>query len=639
MIPTERLTLSNRSIVQKLEAQFRENKLSTQGLTRVVDRTSKVVSNNERVEALKRIFGPQINMFAKDGTSPAENIMLDLFDHIFDQGTNRDTECHIKLPDGSLRVISEPAVPIHSRSSFITAVQLGIVKNADISIGMIDLARFRDADFTTPDAPQRSVRSADVIANKTARAIRTALKDVWQQLHLQYEEDTYEVGRYGGDEFVIALAGKNATAHREVIMKVVQRNIEEQQGYYRGANGEIELENIQLKKINERGDVIEWLSPPDKDNSNARKIYLDYLGRGLLLNEAEFNRILDKYTQGGVINMAQYQEDYEKDETRHSIYPPGTISIDDRIKHLINEHPEFEVYFRYLDTLGNAPDVQKTNKGYLISIIENSIFDRLLGDFIYSRSHFAEHIRNGEIDKVHVIDFKFLKEINSDMTYADSDKEIKKLWKTIKDAIPQDQRKNIIVSRFAGAFYIGVKKGGTLNSWDLENITTHTLFDDDAKITVPLGTTKRRIRSYERREANKLLTTIENDSDARFYLSLFTDISKEQETDPTFITQMGAVDIHELANRKYAPLKKSELYAHMLRGKRTEARVNKLVAAFQHEKDQRLRKILENSLCQLSIGRIGKKTILQKSEYVQQQIKSVNNLFTHLVTMVRAPVE
>lgn len=639
MLTSEGNSSGRHQVVKRLEEKFREKHLPTSGITRVVERTLKVVGNRERLDALSRIFGPQINTFTQEGALPAENIMLDLFDHIFDQGTNRDTECHVRRPDGSIHIISEPAVPIHSRSSFITALQYGVAKKEDIAIGMLDLARFRDADFSTFDAPPQSVRSADVVANKTARAIRNALKDVWEKLNFSFENDSFEVGRYGGDEFVIALTGKNAILQRNLIMKAVREKIEQQKGFYRGADGTIDLESIQLKKVNKEGDVIEWMSPPDKDNHEARRIYLDYLGRGLLLNEEEFARVLDKYRQNGVIDMARYQLDYEKVEAKYTIYPPGIIHINDRIEHLIDEHPEFGVFFRYLDTLNSDPGMQLQNKENLISIIENSIFDRLLGDFIYSRSHFAEHIRNGEIDRVHVVDFKFLKEINTDMTYADSDKELKLVWKKIKESIPPEQRKNIIVSRFAGAFYIGVKKGKSLDTDMLKNITSHTLFEDESPIKVPLGTTSRRIRPHERQNANKLLTSIEDNSDSAYYLRLFEDIAQIQNEDPLFIERMHSVDIQSLSHRGYAPLQKHELYAHMLRGKRSEARLTKLIDAFQHEREVRVRRILENSLRYLATYHKGQKTVSQKSEYIKAQIAKVNSLFASLVSMVRSPLE
>lgn len=610
------------------------------GMRHAVERAQKVESHVERMNALRRIFGPDINSYIMKDSLPGENIMLGLFDHIFEQGTNRDTECHIKFPDGSVRTIAEPAVPIHSRSSFITTVQHDIAQGKDVTIGLIDLARFRDADFEIVDAPPRSVRSADVVANKTARAIRTALKTTWEEMNLDYKTDAYEVGRYGGDEFVIALSGEHALKMRSQIIQRVQTAIECESGYYRNNAGEIQMENIQLKRTNREGDVVEWIEAPSKENYAVRTIFLDYLGRGLLLNQAELQRIVNKYLLHGQVDLDLYKKDYANAHRNEVIYPTDVDNFDKRVQHVISEHPEFEVYFKYIDTLQKDPFLRARQKEYLLTIIENSIFDRLLGDFIYSRIHFAEHIKRGEIDRMYIIDLKYLKEINGDMTYADADIELKKLWERIKFSIPHHERKNIVVSRFAGAFYIGVKKGATIHDTQLKNISNHTLFQDGNAITVPLGFTKKKIRPHERKKVYSVLSVFEDVSDKTFYSRLFDDISEEVQRDPSFLNAIATVDLHNLETRRYQPLQKHELYSHLLRGKRSEARLGKLITAFEQEKMKRVRSILMNSLHQLSVvNTTAKKSTVQKSNVIMLKIARINEIFKKIVDLVNTPYE
>lgn len=631
----------NRSALHNLERRFtNEKKPIPDGMRQAVERAQKVETHVERMNALRRVFGPDINTYITKDSLPGENIILGLFDHVFDQGTNRDTTCHVKLPDGSVRIISEPAVPIHSRSSFITSVQHDIAQNKSVTIGMIDLARFRDADFENVHAPPNTVRSADVVANKAARAIRTALKNVWEELGLNFQTDSYEVGRYGGDEFVIALSGDQATKVRSDIMHKIQHTIESERGFYRDNDGHIQLENVKLKRINKQGDVVEWISPPNKDNYAVRSIFLDYLSRGLLLNEAELTRVVNKYQLHGQIDLDLYKKDYTKAQSNEVIYPLEVDSIDKKIAHISAEHPEFEVYFKYIDTLQKDTTLRTQQKKYLLSIIENSIFDRLLGDFIYSRTHFAEHIKRGEIDRMYIIDLKYLKEINGDMTYADADNELKKLWEEIKFSIPQNERNKIIVSRFAGAFYIGVKKGTAINDEKLKTITSHTLFQNKHAITVPLGFAKKRVRPHERKNVYSILNSFEDTSDKTFYSRLFDDISEEVGKNPSFLNLMATVDIQKLETRRYKPLQKHELYSHLLRGKRSEARLNKLTTAFEEEKTKRLQFIIMNSLQQLSfMHTTANKSILQKTNIVTQKIARVNEIYQEIINLVRRPYE
>jgi len=188
-------------------------------------------TKKERDSALRRIFGSTIKSFEFPDDVRATNIFNGLFNHIFDSGTNRNIECDVQAGNEIVH-ISETAIPIHSRSSLITYTMEQLQPGKKVEFGMIDLQNFRDADFDL-GKNDKGVHSADIILNKSARAIRSALKEVWREFGYKYKDNSYELGRYGGDEFVIALFGDMAIGSKEEIMKRVQMKIESQTGYYK----------------------------------------------------------------------------------------------------------------------------------------------------------------------------------------------------------------------------------------------------------------------------------------------------------------------------------------------------------------------------------------------------------------------
>lgn len=532
----------------------------------------------ERNNALKRILGPNIEPFYFPDNPTATNIFHGLFNQVFDSGSNRNVSCNIQVGEKVVH-LSEAAVPIHSRSSLITHSMEQIKQGKNVEFGMIDLQDFRDADFDLGEMDQ-GIHSADIIVNKSARVIRAALKEVWGELGFDYNQHSYELGRYGGDEFVIALFGDKAINAKETIIKKIQKKLESETGYYK-KNGEIKELPIQLNRANEKDSVVEWLRPPESDLE--RDIYLEFFQRGTLFNKTEFARIISKYSPGGMLDMNLYRVDYPQ-EISTVVYPNEVGNdLNKKINFIKRNHPELIMAFdlaEYYDVqAASGTTMDSSRQVNLLKIIENSIFDRLLGDMIYSKAHFAEHLQKGEIDRLYILDFKFLKEINTGMTYADADMEIKKLWERIKSTLTEDDRKKILVSRFAGAFYIGVHKGEHLtNGEKLKEIKSVALFDagNGEAYSVPVGYDTKQIHPHEYHKFYKAINKMEGDSDTYFYTELIRDIVDSSLNDSSFLDKMRKVDVGVLGKRGYQVLSKVELYSLLLKGKRKKARIKRL---------------------------------------------------------------
>ena len=535
---------------------------------------------SEQGKALREIFGPLIDLLQQPKPEAgATNLFLPLLSDIFDKGSSREINCMV--PYGGKEIaLHEKAAPIYTRSSFIAKIceTEPQINNAFLSMGRIDLKGLREADFDVGDI--QDIRPADIIINTTIHTIRSVLTEVWEEEKLA-NANSYELGRYGGDELVIAFIGEEAQKRKEHIMQTIEERLAEKRGYYKNTStGVVERRAIEFKR-DDQGKSVEWISFPHE--VNERIMYGEYLNRGIILSHSDFEREKKKYSVSGVFDFASYRNNYPETSTNIP-YPSEVNTREEKIAYLTEKYPEFTIYFglAHLFDVEDETGTHIKRQDALLKIIETSIFDRLLGEMIYSRYHFTKHMRRDEFEELQVIDFKYLKEINTAMTYADADNTIKALWNEIKESIPENERSSIVISRFAGAFYIGVRKGCKLSDKcrsKLSAITTFS-FKGGEEYSVPLGHASIQLEneSDKRPPSSKIFDNLEEASNQRYYTALVKDILYEQDKNSEFIVQMMGVDLKELSNRPYQPLSKIELYALALRGKRGVVRVEKLIA-------------------------------------------------------------
>ncbi len=299
--------------------------------------------SQEKQNALRRLFGYELAMLTIPETNSEQgvtNIFESLFDGVFDSGTSKYRKCEI--PN-----VQEPfeagSVPILTRSAFITRVlqehrvqNLLALKGQDygVSIGLIDIHNLRGADF---ELPNQEDKPADVLINKAARAIRNA----FDSLHYTSDESkrinkSWEIGRYGGDEFVVGLFGSFSPEEKRKLYEEIQRQLAlpENNSYYQYtlADGEavIKREPIQLKSSS-NGSVVEEIEFPqsgDETLVDQRLVFKEYPERGLLLTKEEFQKVVNKYSKNGKFDIEMYRKDYP---LTSSNYPP-------RSKHTTEEN-------------------------------------------------------------------------------------------------------------------------------------------------------------------------------------------------------------------------------------------------------------------------------------------------------------
>ncbi len=250
-----------------------------------------ILGAGEKARALKRVFGSQLDILQEPNhDAAATSLFLPLLKEVFDRGSMMDQECKV-IHAGEVVTMREKAVPMLNRSSFISQVLSNKeqVESGTISLGRVDLQRFRDADFSNMKNTQ-GVRPADTIINITARTIRDVLREYWLEKKMDYNSDFYEVGRYGGDELIVAFMGKAAQAEKEKVMELVVKKLSTKEGYYRiGDTQWVEVMPILLKKEPgaERG--VEWIYFPTEEHGE-KVMYREYLDKGLILNKEDFDR-------------------------------------------------------------------------------------------------------------------------------------------------------------------------------------------------------------------------------------------------------------------------------------------------------------------------------------------------------------
>ena len=550
--------------------------ITKQGIHTVVEKSRKLIKGAYG-EALRDIYGPEMDtLHAPGALEPATNLFTPLLNNLFDEGCNRDVECEV-LYKGRVIKMREKPERVYSRTSFISKIlhDEELMNTGSISIGRVDLARFKDADFDVDNAQE--IRPADVMINTAAHVIHEVLKEVGGK---------YEVGRYGGDELIIAFMGEKAQVRKEDIMKRISKRLSLRDGFYKNAEGQIETRPITFKTDEKSGNTVEWIEFPPSRSREEKEMYKEYLRRGLMLSVPDFDREQRKYTRNGIFDFTAYRQDYPEQGSVIA-YPDTVRGTADKIQYLTGRYSEFSLYFGFA-RLFDLEDAQDTThlkrQATLLTVVENSIFDKLLGEMIYSKAHFMKHMKRGEIGEIFVVDFKNLKEMNTARTYADADQCIRKLWEKIKEAIPEDERHKIMVGRFGGADYIGVRKGEHLKpstQESLKNITTLTI-EAQEPITVPLGHAYLNLESEGNTDMTPydLLSQVDVASDKAYYMALAADMQQAENEDPTFMQRMASMNLEELVTRPYSdPLTKCELYALVLRGKRGAGRLAKMLQA------------------------------------------------------------
>lgn len=414
---------------------------------------------------VESIFGEDIKLISTHKNY--SSLLVRLYGHALDPGLKRKVTFEKKeREDVAMLNRSSFLYELRRRSGFMQTNDDDIDFIVDRNFKMLsfDLKNLRAADQVI-DNENNSM--ADFILNLTAGALNNSIQTAIRELGIKPEDII--VGRYGGDEFYVALIGEQEMAKAEEVKKRIKSYVEKEKGLFK-ISGRIEERNLELKD----GKVVEIDIPKD---DVKRKLFLSFLQRGLVLNEAELNKDKELFVNDdGEIDHVRFASYLKTVSARH-IYPQEIEQggYKAQIEYLVGLHPELAVPFYlaiHLDQVDSSKgEAVVTRQVALLDFVENYLVDPLLDEIIVSRFDLVDHLKRGEFSKLYGFEVK-VKEVNDHLSYATGDEAIISLWKhkqMIRQILGTEMSK-VKIGRFAGTIFFGLKKGEVLSAETEEEI-------------------------------------------------------------------------------------------------------------------------------------------------------------------------
>lgn len=452
------------------------------------------------------------------------------------------------------------------------------------AIFMLDIANLRGADQAVD---KHGNKAADWMLNNVGKLLRNVVDGINKSANQSY---SLHLGRYGGDEFSLALVGDYTDADIQNITAQITAKITDptMKGYYKGSDGVIQEGPISFKNKNK----IEAIKV--ESGTYDGRIFDHFFAKGLILDQKQIDRIKRRF---------KTERAFEGYASTHARKLPH-ITADQ----LCQLHPELRGQFylaQYLDTLYPKQYDEKSREQTLFEFITNVKYDRLLDEDVPSLSHFKEHflwdsrdeleniintlrmkalepknllktawkkIRHDpelekfelkqkeyaafpkNVEEVWMFDIK-VKEVNTVLSYADGDEVIRYLWQKIYGSIAESDRDKVLFMRRGGVIGVAVRKqppGKTITDKTREALDSlhnlnamPSLFDEKQKIDLPLGVYHTKIRDFDGKkhaspekwadeEINRCFEGAEND----FYRKVI-DLVVSHDSVPLFTTPQG----------------------------------------------------------------------------------------------------
>lgn len=334
----------------------------------------------------------------------------------------------------------------------------------------LDIAGLREADLAV-DIQGNS--SADFILNQVAQKI----DEVVSYYNEKFTNINLIWGRYGGDEFTIAVKDYSNESEISHIQNLLEREIQTVTGYYKTANG-LEQRATKLKPN------LDPISFPTKPLDKI--IFQHFFNNGLILDYKEINSIYAKF-----ISSKRTQNTDEEVELKRylneiyskNLYPAGVETDQQKMKFLISKKLSLASIF--MDCIKN----NKENLSSLIEEIEALLFDPLLKEYIQTDTQFKYDLLKGDTQRVIQLDMKFTKEINDDMGLVYGDKGIIEFWDEIKKRLDASGLKYPNIYRKGSTFSLRFDSSWTEDEIKKVNTALNlqslNLFEGDKDLQIP----------------------------------------------------------------------------------------------------------------------------------------------------------
>lgn len=286
----------------------------------------------------------------------------------------------------------------------------------------------------------------------------------------------------------------------------------------------------------------------------------------------------------------------------------GVLTLGDKIEFLTDRHRELSValhYAQHLDYLETQKEGKSCTKRQeaVVKFIEQVVYDPLIGENVYSKFELLTNLKEGDFKALYTIDLKYVKEMNEKYSYADADEAIAGLWKEIKDKIPHDEMKKIMVSRYGGTFILGIREELLPETIEkLQSLKEVAILSDhvDKELKVPIGNSFYQINQKEPNknvEFNKAMKEAEDN----FYRKMLYVSNLEEEAELIDVLKSANADdsdiIEKIISKKEIGNKninKNTISLYFFCSKRYNERINAALEILKEGKhDQLIKALLE----------------------------------------------
>ncbi len=309
----------------------------------------------------------------------------------------------------------------------------------------IDIAGVFSANQVKDELGQEG---GDLVIQRAAKALQAAAAEFLQ--NIGKKDLNLILGRYGGDEFTIALTGEYSEKDLERLTEIIRNKITEQKAYFQTEKGP------ELKPLKLKDGKVEKIPPPEDEN--LKKLFYANLRRGVILSPEELNKEIVAFETNGEIDQGSF-EAYLQELKAEGYYPLNISTPEEKANYLKTQHHEFFGAF----------EAAKRNNIPLQTItdfIENYLVGPLLDQVVITRFDLDRHLLAGEFRQIIAFEIK-LKEVNEIYSYSCADNLIIDLCRQIRETLGEKASK-VKIGRFGGVIFLGVKEG--LDKRTLDNL-------------------------------------------------------------------------------------------------------------------------------------------------------------------------
>ncbi len=544
-------------------------------------------------QLLEKIYGDQINhyeFFLKpDQAKRCTSIFNGFFSAALDSGAMDERTFTLngktEKAESTIAFRRGSFVDLVSKKAGIRFGKEGFSLGENLHFDLFDIKDFRQFDLAR-DANDNSY--ADILINRVIEASNEVLQE------LQLSQKAF-VCRYGGDEFVIGGSGLTKEESEAMSSKIKER-IRSLKGLYKDPDTNTIIEHP--VELNESKQHVFDLEKSELSDIR-RDVFLGYFKRGLLLNNDEIKKVIDRYmkpNENGTL-VVDREGLYESIKP-HRIYPDtiseeGADVLEKKIDYICKDNPQL----RPIISLAQIIDKQESNRAgtnihkrteAILQFIETVIYDPLLKQNIYSFTDFVDHLKAQKFEMIRVVDVKFIKEINDMYNISEGDEAIKKVWNQINEGVlaklDQKTRAKLRIGRRGGTFFIGMDAKDQLEEKELNQLQSLLLSEGssvriklcDGETEIPLGLSKQITVKKEKIEEwnvfmSRIIKEVIGSAETDWYKKIIR-LVQEEGGKIEYVLQSGSFECIR------DPLKK-KIFESFFSGKRKNERVASLQKA------------------------------------------------------------